>query len=102
MWYRAKCSHSRSSRRQPSVSAWAAALWHFRGLITDNREREQRRANPVVGSGHRRPVQHQKQGQRQTELLVLLTSTVIDCPARAVAEELRRRLSGIAAPGVAR
>jgi general secretion pathway protein D len=36
----------------------------------------------------------------RTELLVLLTPSVIDSPARAraVTEELRRRLSGITAP----
>jgi general secretion pathway protein D len=39
----------------------------------------------------------------RTELLVLLTPSVIDSPerARAVTEELRRRLRGLAPPGAA-
>jgi general secretion pathway protein D len=37
----------------------------------------------------------------RTELLVMLTPSVIDSPARAreVTEELRRRLSSVATPG---
>jgi general secretion pathway protein D len=72
------------------------------GLITDDRERSRSgvpilSSIPVIGvlfSTRSRTVE-------RTELLVLLTPSVIDSPARAraVTEELRRRLSGITAPG---
>jgi general secretion pathway protein D len=72
------------------------------GLITDNRDRS-RSGVPVLSSI---PVigvlfSTRSRVNARTELLVLLTPSVIDSPerARAVTEELRRRLSGVAPPG---
>jgi general secretion pathway protein D len=75
------------------------------GLITDNRDRS-RSGVPVLSSI---PVigvlfSSRNRVNARTELLVLLTPTVIDSPerARAVTEELRRRLSAVAPPGMVR
>jgi general secretion pathway protein D len=72
------------------------------GLITDDRNRT-RSGVPILSSI---PVigvlfSTRSRVNTRTELLVLLTPSVIDSPARAraVTEELRRRLSGITAPG---
>jgi general secretion pathway protein D len=71
------------------------------GLITDNRNRT-RSGVPILSSI---PVvgvlfSTRSRVNARTELLVLLTPSVIDSPARAraVTEELRRRLSGLTAP----
>jgi general secretion pathway protein D len=73
------------------------------GLITDNRNRT-RSGLPILSSI---PVigvlfSTRSRVNTRTELLVLLTPSVIDSPARAraVTEELRRRLSSIGTPGM--
>jgi general secretion pathway protein D len=75
------------------------------GLITDDRNRT-RSGVPILSSI---PVigvlfSTRSRVNTRTELLVLLTPSVIDSPARAraVTEELRRRLSSITAPGAVR
>jgi general secretion pathway protein D len=72
------------------------------GLITDNRDRA-RSGVPILSSIPVIGVLFSTRStvSARTELLVLLTPSVIDSPARAraVTEELRRRLSGITAPG---
>jgi general secretion pathway protein D len=72
------------------------------GLITDERERG-RRGVPILSSIPVIGVLFSTRSRvaARTELLVLLTPSVIDSPARAraVTEELRRRLSGITTPG---
>ena len=72
------------------------------GLITDNRNRT-RSGVPILSSI---PVigvlfSTRSRVNTRTELLVMLTPSVIDSPARAreVTEELRRRLSSVATPG---
>ena len=72
------------------------------GLITDERERG-RRGVPILSSIPVIGVLFSTRSRvaARTELLVLLPPSVIDSPARAraVTEELRRRLSGITTPG---
>jgi general secretion pathway protein D len=72
------------------------------GLITDNRDRA-RSGVPILSSIPVIGVLFSTRStvSARTELLVLLTPSVIDSPARAraVTEELRRRLSGITTPG---
>jgi general secretion pathway protein D len=74
------------------------------GLITDNRNRT-RSGVPILSSIPVIGVLFSTRSNTydRTELLVLLTPSVIDSPerARAVTEELRRRLSSIA-PGAVR
>jgi general secretion pathway protein D len=73
------------------------------GLITDNRDRA-RSGVPILSSIPVIGVLFSTRStiSARTELLVLLTPSVIDSPARAraVTEELRRRLSGITTPGM--
>jgi general secretion pathway protein D len=72
------------------------------GLITDNRDRA-RSGVPILSSIPVIGVLFSTRStiSARTELLVLLTPSVIDSPARAraVTDELRRRLSGITTPG---
>lgn len=72
------------------------------GLITDNSNRN-RNGVPVLSSIPVIGVLFSTRSRvtARTELLVLLTPRVIDSPerARAVSEELRRRLSRVAPPG---
>jgi general secretion pathway protein D len=73
------------------------------GLITDDRERS-RSGVPILSSIPVLGVLFSTRSRtlERTELLVLLTPSVIDSPerARAVTEELRRRLSGVMQPGM--
>jgi general secretion pathway protein D len=75
------------------------------GLITDDRNRT-RSGVPILSSIPVLGVLFSTRSRvnTRTELLVLLTPSVIDSPARAraVTEELRRRLSSITAPGAVR
>lgn len=95
------------SQRQVSttVAVQSGETVALGGLITDNRDRSRSgvpilSAIPVIGVlfSTRNSV------NARTELLVLLTPSVIDSPerARAVTEELRRRLSGLAPHGKVR
>jgi general secretion pathway protein D len=73
------------------------------GLITDDRERS-RSGVPILSSIPVLGVLFSTRSRtlERTELLVLLTPSVIDSPerARTVTEELRRRLSGVMQPGM--
>jgi general secretion pathway protein D len=90
------------SQRQVSttVAVQSGETVALGGLITDNRSRS-RSGLPILSSV---PVlgvlfSTRSRASSRTELLVLLTPTVVDSPerARAVTDELRRRLSRVAA-----